>query len=369
MVNIFQDYSDTVIAVGLSHLPQNDGIFSTADIAVGIDVLSDGEPAVSLKTGSDRSNGSSPTVIDAELELASAISSHACVFRFRGASSISHLSAIIEQGRASLQAATAGVVFFLSSSLSLSLFVLFATCTPATTLPHIPVMGVVIFLQVVLPSMGLSIAFSDNSPGTMKQVPSKNDTKITFGRREGFMMYQAVVLKSILPSILCQPLHLVVFGELLLSFEPELVLAKCGSPDGWHDVIRCNALKDYSGPARTSSGVCVLGVFVLLNIVVSVTYIDRFESILHNPPWKRNDTWIPLACFLSAATVVVTAMAVHEKTAAALPWYVYILVIALSVVCIVWNEHWKKVEARVVTRSEKLRRLQFETRLGAWSPK
>ena len=38
-IETFQEYNDTVIAVGLSHLPWNSRIFATADLAVGVDVL------------------------------------------------------------------------------------------------------------------------------------------------------------------------------------------------------------------------------------------------------------------------------------------------------------------------------------------
>eukprot|EP00975_Prorocentrum_lima_P058805 12332888-Prorocentrum_lima.AAC.1 len=41
MVDVFQDYNDTVLAVGLSHLPGNQKVFFGSDIAIGVDVLSE----------------------------------------------------------------------------------------------------------------------------------------------------------------------------------------------------------------------------------------------------------------------------------------------------------------------------------------
>ena len=371
MVDIFQEYSDTVIAVGLSHLPSNDGIFSSADIAVGIDVLIDSQPTSSIipGTGNDTDHDETLTILDAELELVSAISSHACAFRFRGVSSLSHLSAIIEQGRASLESVSAGVVFFLASSLSLSFFVLLTVCTPSTTIPHVPILGVVIFLQIVVPFLGFSMAFSDTPPNAMKEVPPKNDTKVTFGKKEGLKLYQTLILKSIPPAVFCQLLHLITFGELIISFEPSLVTEKCSGADSWVDVIRCHALKDYSGAARISSGVIVFGIFALTTILLSSTYIDRFDPILESKPWKRNHAWPVVAIALTIGTVAVTVNAVHEKSGSSLPWYFYLISISVPFGCVAWNEYWKKLERRVEVRSEKLRRLQFETRLGAWSPK
>ena len=359
VVDIFQDYSDTVIAVGLSHMPSNDGIFSTADIAVGIDVFADGKVAPTT---------SSEALMDAELELVSAISSHACAFRFRGASSVYHLSAVIEEGRASLESATAGIVFFLASSLSLSVYVFLVCCTPMTTIPHVPILGVVVFLLFVIPVIGFSMAFSAAGPNTMKQVPPKNDTKVTFGKKEGVQLYNMLCWKALPPALFCQFLHLISYGELILALEPELV-EECGSPDHWYGVIRCSALKKYSGPARISSGIIIFAVFVFTTILLSATYIDRFEPLVECLPWKQNHTWIPTVLATGTATLLITIYSVHEATKSSLPWYFYVLVVIVPFLCAIWNEYCKKLEGRVSARAEKLRRLQFETRLGAWSPK
>lgn len=395
MVDIFQEYNDTVIAVGLSHLPRNDGIFSSADIAVGIDVLLDARQLSSTRTAANADDGHEVphTVFDAEVELVSALSSHACAFRFQGVSSLSHLSAIIEQGRASLESAVAAgklcldsesrhlfhsshkpslytlVVFFLASSLSFSIFILLTVCSPSTTIPHVPIMGTVVFLQIVLPLLGLSMAFANSLPASMKRCPAKNDTKVTFAKREGYKLFQTLILKAVPPAVFCQLLHLIAFGELLLSFEPDLVAQKCGSADAWYGVIRCHELKDYSGDARVSAGIVVFAIFVLTNVLLSTTYIDRFEPLLESTPWKRNHMLVPAAIVLSTGTVIATAASAHEGTGSALPWYFYILSIALPCGCMVWNEYWKKFESQVETRAEKLRRLHFDTRLGAWSPK
>lgn len=369
MVDIFQDYSDTVIAVGLSHLPWNDGIFSSADIAVGIDVLIENKSSAESIADGHHSDAIPHAVFDAEVELVSALSSHACAFRFRGASSLSHLSAIIEQGRASLGAIEAAVVFFLSSSLSFSIYILLTVCTPETTIPHVPMMGTVVFLQIVLPFLGFSMAFADSLPKSMKQVPPKNDAKVTFAKKEGFKLYQALILKSIPPAVFCQILHLIAFGELVLAFEPDLVASNCGSANAWYGVIRCTELKNYSGDARISSGIVVFAVFVLTHILLSTTFMDRFEPLFQSKPWKRNHMWGPTAIVLTSGTVIATAMSVPGKTGSSLPWYFYVMSILFPFGCMFWNEYWKKSESQVETRAEKLRRLHFDTRLGAWSPK
>ena len=63
------------------------------------------------------------------------------------------------------------------------------------------------------------------------------------------------------------------------------------------------------------------------------------------------------------------ALAVTDGTARALPWYYYVFCILNPILCFAWNELCKSVDAKAERRAEKLRRLQFETRLGAFSPK
>jgi hypothetical protein len=163
MVEIFQQYSDTVVVVGLSHLPWNGDIFSVADIAVGIDVLTN----VCKNIGNSAPSAGSK-MMAFELEFVSAISSHACAFRFVGAASLSHLSDIIEVGRAALAGSTAAAVFLVSGSLSFSFFVLFSVCAPSTTIPFVPTLGAVVYLQIVLPLVGLAMAMTKSQEGTMK---------------------------------------------------------------------------------------------------------------------------------------------------------------------------------------------------------
>jgi len=368
MLEVFQEYHDTVLAIGMAHLPRNDGIFAAADISVGIDLLSD-KRAFSPE---EPQNGKVPPLtrmMAAELEFVSAIASHSCAFRCSGVPSLSHLSSFIEQGRAALEAGTSAAVFLLCGSLSFSFYVLLSACAPSTTVPHVPSIGAVVYLQFLLPLVGFSMAFTKNDEEIMKQVPPKNDTSETFGRKEGFVLYQMVFLKAFVLAFLPQLLHLIVFGELVIHFEPDLIEEECDGADQWFRVIRCKALKNYSGPARISSGIVVFSVFVVCSMVSSVTFVKRFDPITQQKPWELNRSWVVATTLAVAITSVVAALAAEDGTGSALPWYFYFISIILPFVSIACNEFCKKSEQTREVRAEKLRRLQFETRLGAWSPK
>ena len=146
MVNVFQDYNDTVLSVGMSHLPGNEEIFSSADIAIGVDVLAEDVTFI------DDWNA----LQEEEITFVTSISAHSSVFNLCGSRATRHFEEILRIGRASLEAASSGVTFYLSGCLSFSIFTLLCSCTVATAIPTIPTIGYFLFTQMLLPMIGLS---------------------------------------------------------------------------------------------------------------------------------------------------------------------------------------------------------------------
>lgn len=364
-MEIFQDYCDTVIAIGISHLPQNDGIFSAADIAIGIDLLMQSGWEENFETICPN-NGVRPS----EVEFVSAICSHSCVFRFQGSSSLSHIPSILKQSRAALEAATASGVFLVEGCLAYSLYVLFSVCSPTTTIPFVPFLGSVLYIQFVLPGIGYAMAMSDAETEAMHRVPPKNDQAVTFSKREGRILYTTLVAKAFMPALLSQLQYWISFGELALAHHSDLLQTVCPGVSSWSQVIRCPALKDYSGDARTSAGGIALGQFVICIAISSASFVYRHVAIQDQQPWANNNAWVASVVIVIALVAVYIAVTVEPDTASALPWYFYAIAIIEPFLCLAWNEVLKTtIEVKPEKRSEKLRRLQFETRLGAWSPK
>jgi magnesium-transporting ATPase (P-type) len=359
-----------VIVVGISHLPRNECIFSAADIAVGIDTLSDAA-SMSLRESSTTPTDTSGRrcVRASELEFVSAIASHSCAFRFHGASSIANISSILATSRAALEAASAAGVFVTASCVAFSLFVLLSACTPATAIVAVPTLGSVLFLQIFVPLLGFAIAMSDAEPDCMKRVPPKNDVKVTFSRQEGWRLYGAVIAKAIPTAVFPQLLYLIALGQFTLYLDPELAAESCAGASTWAHIIRCPALRSYSGAARTGAGAASVAHFALNVAIGSASFVSRFSPIRDLAPWQHNAAWLG-ACGLSVALVAVyMGVTVPSGAALSLPWYYFVYAIVTPFLCLLWNEYWKVKEAWHDRRAEKLRRLQFETRLGAWSPK
>lgn len=363
-MEIFQEYNDTVMAVGLSHLTHNELIFSSADVAVGIDILEE-----SCEWENSNSSLIKGHVLPCELEFAQAISSHSCAFRLPGASSVSHISSIIDKGRSSLDAATAATLFYIHGCLSFSLYVLFSVCTSSTLIPFVPTLGSIFYLLIVLPCLGLAIAMGDGDKNAMKHVPPKNERVVAFGRTDMNKFHTFVFFKSLLPALLPQILHLIVFGELVVFYEQEFVDSNCSGARGWVDLVRCSNMKSFSGNAISVSGSLVFAQFVLCNLITSAGFVHRFVSIRKQNPWDRNFAWLCALGLTFALLVTWVSVAKEDMSLKVLPWYCVLLALATPAFCLFWVEVCKHNEIKHERRSEKLRRLQFETRLGAWSPR
>ena len=365
-IEIFQEYNDTVIAVGMSHLPRNSKIFSTADLSIGVDVLSD------CITITDPKQLHYNALLPSEVHFASAISAHFCAFRLRGVASIEHMPTILAQGRASLAAAISAAIFLLCGYLSFSFYVLFTVCTVSTTVPYIPLVGAVLYLLIILPLVGLPMAMSDPDQGCMQQVPAKNDASVSFGKKEGKTFYLISFLRAIPPAVFPQLLYLIALGEFMIEYEPDLLFNKCSpniQPGDWASVIRCDALTNYSGVARDSAIVLSLAELMFCTIITSTSFVYRTLPIWEEPPWKRNHLWV-VSLFVSIIVVIMYLILTLETgSSSLLPWYYYVLAVLMPVLCLLWDEALKRPERNVLERAEKLRRLQFETRLGMWSPK
>lgn len=396
-INIFREYHDTVVAVGLSHLSSNEGPFNAADIAIGVDMLLPGvsksteavdhpssAPHFQSKGHSNKYHTSravdifDPFLHYEEVEFVSSIAAHNCVFNLKGPSTMEYLPAIIAVGRASLDAATSSALFVLNAGLSLAFLSLLSACSVSTCIPYIPTLGAMMYLLILMPMLGLSMAWTDAQSELMSVIPPKNDDSLVFGRDEGKRLYAHMMIRAFLPAMGSHLLYLISLGQMLLVLEPNYLEVNCPEINltgaSWSHVIRCPSLKFYSGTARTWSGSLMLGQMTLCLIVASAGFVFRTRSLREEPPWSRNAIWL-LSCVVSLALTVFYMLlsigggAATAQVARALPYYYYILSVLFPLVWLFVGEIIKKVDRRHEKRACMLRRLQFETRLGMWSPK
>jgi magnesium-transporting ATPase (P-type) len=362
-VEIFHEYDDTVVAVGLSHLTRNEDIFANADVAVGIDILEE------TADGTNDKSSSLSQISKSEFEFVQSISSQSCAFRLRGASSVAYISTILEKSRASLDASVSSAMFLIFGCMTYSLYVLFSVCTPATSIPYVPTIGSALYLLFMLPSVGLSMQMTDGEANVMKRVPMKNEKTNSIGKRDSLTFITRILVKAVPPAFLPQILHMITFGELVIKFDSIYVTAHCPEAKNWVDIVRCEGMKHYVGSAKSSAGSLVLAQFILCVVLSSTAFVYRFQSLRQQLPWERNILWMISLIVAIGVLIVYIIVSTKQGTAASLPWYFYVISITSPFLCVMWVEYFKRSETKQEERSEKVRRLQFETRLGAWSPR
>jgi hypothetical protein len=405
-INIFREYHDTVIAVGLSHLSTNEGPFSAADIAIGVDVLlPSSESPNNDSSNIEQSEGKhdatatdhthkwcavgidEPSLHFHEVEFVSSMAAHNCVFTLKGIWSMEFLPDIIATGRAALDATSSGALFVLFGGLSLGFLVTLCPCSIATTIPYIPTLGVMVYLLCILPILGVAMSMTDAQEDSMASVPPKNDESIVFGRGDGRRLYINLTLRSFLPAVGAQFLYLIAFGELVIRYDSSFMETECSMPplseggfaslgggSNWIHAIRCPALRHYSGSARIWAGTIMLSHLMICVVLCSAGFLFRYRLLKEEPPWIRNLCW--LYCCLGCLVLITIYITVSLDggrevggVARALPWYFYILYLIFPFLWTALGEVIKHFHQLHEKRATMLRRLQFETRLGMWSPK
>ena len=367
MVDVFQDYNDTVLAVGLSHLPGNQKVFFRSDIAIGVDVLSEEVSFVTTNTDDKDCDALLPD----EVAFISSISTWSSSLNLVGSQAMYHILEIIRIGRASLEAAVSSVGFFFTGCLSFCMFAVLCPCTVATSVPVIPPLGSFLYNQVILPMIGLSLAFTDGSNEFMSRVPSKNESSVRYSWRGSRRLYFNGVLRAFLPAIVPHFLYLIALGELMWKFDEQFVVEKChlsiedATRRPLSPVIRCEALRNYRGEATESASVIMLASLTLCTCIASASFVFRTELMRSENPWKRNHMWVGSLILSLILLTIYMSSVLAKASIAALPGYFFVLFLLTPFICLFINEKILKKSDRLIDRrNEMMRRLQFETKLG-----
>lgn len=312
-----------------------------------------------------------------EIAFVTSISAHSSIFNLSGHKATRHIIEIIRIGRACLEAATSSASFTLSSHLSFCIFILLCPCTAATVVPSIPLIGCFLCTQVLVPSIGLTLALSDDAKEFMTRVPPKNDP-VKYSLVPDYRYCISGLLRVALPAALPQFLYLIVLGQLMWELEPSFVLDFClHSIDGGEiiepikpptaSILRCNALRDYSGPVTESAGTILLASFALCICVSSASYVFRTESIRAEPPWKRNHLWLGSLAVSFILVAGYLSLFLENGSMQALGWSFYLLFVISPFICLYCCEVAKKMDQTNERRAAMMRRLQFETRYVCFS--
>ena len=378
------------MALGLSHRSRNERTFSTSDLSIGVDIL--GQQIYSSHDGTYRTlrNGESWSAVDAklsinsilpaEVEFVSSIVSHSCLFNLRGCSTMTFLPKIIAHGRTALQSTTASGVFIANGSLSLSFLIFLSTCSISINIPYISPIGAIMYLLILLPILGFSIAISETDQESMNRVPDKNDvTQIFPGRGEANRLYKFALLRSLPPAILSQLTHLISFRELIYKFDLEFLQTECAFSNTIDEsqisdfepnfIFACNELASYRGTASIIAGQLMLAQMAICVAFASIGFVHKTQSIFKESTFITNHILI-VGLTLALILLIVFLLCIFENvTLDNFSWYFYSSYFMSPIMCIGFGEWIKGYDNKHEKRDAAFRRLKFETRLGMWSPK
>lgn len=207
----------------------------------------------------------------------------------------------------------------------------------------------------------------------MSRVPPKNDPSSKFSLKESKRIYMNGILRAAPQAIFPQFVYLIALCQLMLEFERAFLEEHCLDFSDIESneynppmvkIIRCEALRNYSCPAKISAGLISLASLAICTCFSSASFVFRTESIRSEPPWKRNHLWV-LALFLSFISIAVyLGISVEKGSMVALPSNFYALFLASPCLCLFLSELVKKIDHKHEKRAVMMRRLQFETRYG-----
>ncbi|KUF91449.1 T-complex protein 1 subunit eta [Phytophthora nicotianae] len=351
MISIFQENHEVVMGVGSSLKESNAPLFSKADLAValqgGVHAFFD-KP---LPEGKEL-----PVFSDEDVQFSHILNTLACAFRLKSAPD----DAGIQEKQRSESKDN-------------------ATMDGTASVAHL-----IELIRLGRP-LGLSMLASASEKGIMKKTPRKNEE---FDTEEDLPRLVAYFVGRHVPSVL---LSIAVF-ECLLGFS--LQASNVTDPNifgekfrgyGWADfVLDSELVTMVPRPAVVSAAVdrAEAGMLLMIGICIvtsSCGYLYRCESMFKLSPF-RNIMWVTTVClllffqfFLSmllAGVAGADGVTLWHFVSQSVPWIFWVVTLGVwPLAILVIDEAIKMHDKRHLVRYDKFLRMQFDTRLGMWSPK
>jgi hypothetical protein len=357
-LGVFKEYHETVLVLGLSHVHGNTDTFSTADLAIGIN-------NIPSHRQSDPQHYPLDQLTHEDISFVCSITSYSCVLKLSGEHFLACMPTILKRGRAALDAGINAVLFSFTSYLSFSLNTYFCSTSIAKIVPCPSAIGGTLVLYVLIPILSMSLCFTCADNQCMDRVPPKNDPKITFLTGERLRLFIFSLGKAVLPAVAAQIIFLLAFMQNMFKMESAFLSDNCVGPSQSITLVRCEALKLYSGPAKSLAEDMMLLELALCITVYSGSFLYRSSTLCNVYPLRINYVW---TLTFVVCVGVILYMGVFMKPS--ISWSIFLSgVIFLPTLSLVICELIKRKEYYYLKRQDNFRRLQFETKLGMWSPK
>lgn len=237
-------------------------------------------------------------------------------------------------------------------------------------LPGTALMG---YFWCIIPALSVSLMATPSDKNIMTRTPPKNED----GHVEHFSRYLSYFLIRTVPSaLICVVSYSSIFCYSLAFDQPMQI------SNAWH--FYCSDISKFEVNAHTSQVAInraeALTSFYIVVCLVSISFsmMYRSESVVVESPF-RNRVWV----LMTVATILFqfVFMQLHvwqlessiskfwEFAKTGVPWYFWLLWFIWPLMALIVDEMVKVHDRNLLTRYFKFLRMQFDTRLGMWSPR
>ncbi|CEG40071.1 Uncharacterized conserved protein [Plasmopara halstedii] len=403
MISIFQENHEVVMGVGSSVKESNAPLFSKADLAIAL------QGGVHAFFDKPIPHGKELSVLsDEDIQFSHILNTLACAFRLDSSSdgvsnqcskssdgnkntvggnaSVAHLIELIRLGRRMLTNFYQLNTFIFVSQLFIATIILASYAIPFPHVPQLTCASIFWLLWAFVPALSLSMLASESEKGIMKKTPRKNEE---LDMEQDLSRLIAYFIGRHVPSVL---LSLAVF-ECLFGFsleasnfaDPNTFEAKIFYEYRWLDFVLDTDLETMmprSAAVKAAVDRAEAGMLLVIGICIvtsSCGYLYRCESIFKQSP-LRNIIWVTTACallclqfifsILRAGIIGADGVTLWHFVSQSVPQSLWALVFGVwPLVILSVDEAIKIHDRRHFVRYNKFLRMQFDTRLGMWSPK
>lgn len=367
MISIFQEYEEVVLCVGTSLNERNAPLFTHADLAIAIER----KPRVFF---SEKIPTAKHTHVlnESDISLSRILNTLTCSITFSG--SLNAIVDLIRIGREMVRNYQQQLVFNMAAQLFLAGIIVVGQCVPVPPSAEFTGLTVLWFLWIVIPCISLSMIATPNDCQSMTRTPEKN----TDGPVEPLSRYIWYFVLRFMPSVVVA----VVIYEWVLG--QSLVYSKLS--DSWFQAITTREyFATYPYSVQVSSSLDRAEAFLMAFVTISIctssmSMLYRADSIFVEYP-TRNRVWVGTVVVLlilqfglwiaksGVEGVDGTSLIGFISDANGLSWYFWLLFGLWPLVIVVIDETVKMAHRKILVRYYKFLRMQFDTRLGMWSPK
>ncbi|RLO13791.1 hypothetical protein DYB28_005448, partial [Aphanomyces astaci] len=379
MISIFQENGEVVLGVGTSVKESNVPLFGQADLSVALE----GNPHTLFDT--ELPKGSQlPVFSEVDMELSQMLNTLACAFTVRNFTHtrVSPMVVVdlIRLGRHMLTNFIQLVHYIFVMQLYVATVVCLSYVLPFPEVASLGCMSILWLLWIVVPALSLSLLSSPPDRHIMTRTPRKNEASAWTDDATRLCMYFLVryVPSAIFVNIIFQ----VIFG-LSLQFAAEAASLNPSHESWWYFANKGPLLFVHPRPPVIMAALDRAEAFLLLAmgwfcIFSSISHCYRSYSIFSESPF-RNHPWM-----LTCVVCVVLQIGVSVWRAGGLvggdglaldafvrfiPGYVWLALGVWPILVVLVDELAKQHDHRLLIRYYKFLRMQFDTRLGMWSPK